>query len=115
MSLEFVPDSSAIAVFGNKPVNLLIHLRFNTFTNFKDVPLEILQESFSYPESRDTLTLTLFNGKEALGIGQYGIYTLTDTIPLSSLPEGWRATLTPLSESPFYGIQAVGISLMKQN
>ncbi len=109
--LEFSPDSADLSAFTEAPDRLVLHIRYNSSVSVKSLPLVLFSESYFEPASRDTVIINLYRDKKPSGAGKFGVYTLSDTIPLNAFPEGWRLTISSISPETIKGIQAVGISL----
>ncbi|MDE7381917.1 MAG: hypothetical protein K2N03_07325 [Muribaculaceae bacterium] len=111
-ALEFSPDSAQLSKLPASPSRMVIHVRYNSDVSVESLPLGILIESYLQPARQDSISLQLFRDKHPLGKGIHSVYTLSDTIPLNSFPEGWRVSLTSLSVYPVNGINSLGISLL---
>lgn len=109
--LELVPDSAALVLHMGKEARPVVVVRYSLTTPVETLPLEVLEESFSGRERRDTIMLRLFTpGGRPAGTGRYGVYELCDTLSGRRISEGWRLTLTPLSS--VMGIHAAGVALI---
>lgn len=111
-SLEFTPDSLLTAELAGRVVHPAVILRYSRLSTTAALPVEIVQESFTMRERRDTVVMRLFDKskEEPLGQGRYGVYELSDTLAPVSVSDGWRLTLTPLADVK--GIHAVGVQIL---
>ncbi|MCM1378345.1 MAG: gliding motility lipoprotein GldH [Clostridium sp.] len=109
-ALEFIPDSATLQARGNSLLRPILILRYSRLSPTAEFPVEVLQENFDGEIRRDTIPLRLFDASgRPTGQGSHSVYEIYDTLPPTSIQNGWRLTITPLS--PARGIQAAGISL----
>lgn len=110
---DFSPSPEDSASLSSHPCDIILKLRYTNRCKSRNVIFNVEQNSLAHeqPDSSKVVFHLFSPYGKPLGIGNYGVYELSDTIRRHyQVPEGYVVSLTsPLPVSATIGIQSIGL------